>query len=960
MQHGFELFEERTIPEQKNTLAKVWVHKKTGARVLSCSNTDRNKVFGVTFRTPVSNSTGVPHILEHSVLCGSQKYPTKEPFVELLKSSLQTFLNAFTYPDKTCYPVASTNLQDFYNLMDVYLDAVFYPHITEDIFKQEGWHIEAYEMNKALSFKGVVYNEMKGVYSSVDSILAEKSQNSIFPDITYALDSGGEPSTILTLSYEQFKNFHASYYHPSNARFFFWGDDNEDTRLRKLSEVLDAFEKQEIHSTILLQEHFDTPKNLEFAYQSELEDNATFVTFNWLLPETTDVEVNFALEILDFILLGMPGSPLRKALIDSELGTDLTGGGLHNDLRQMYFSIGLKEIQKDDVTKIEQCIFDCLKKLVQEGIEQKYIDAAFNNIEFSLRENNTSHFPVGLAVMVRCLTTWLYDASPFLLLEFEHILTSLKTKKSDYYVHLLQKYFLDNSSRSTVVLVPDATLEEKKEKEEALYIESIEKTLSREEKKAYIEETQRFLEKQALPDSPEALASIPVLSLQDINRKEKEDIYITDSIHFNPLDTSGVLYATFYLSLHRIRTEDLPLLSLFSRALLEMGTTTKEYTDLGIEISSSLGDLDIDPSFFVEYTNYTVIPTLAIDLKTTYSHVEKAQDLIIDILSNPQFNNKERFLKILLEEKARAEQSLIPSGHSTVLSRLFAHCSYLGRIEESISGVTNLQFLRKLINDVSTNWDAVLSQLQEIHSRIVVRNDLLINTTAEEIFYIQTKDFAMNIKNALSLSSYPIENLFPEMLPYHNEAFITTAQVNYMGKAANLYDLGYTYHGSVIPICKHLRMNYLWEKVRVQGGAYGVFIICNQATGFFAEVSYRDPNTKETLAIFDNTTTYLQKLSLSEKELERAIIGAIGSVDTYLLPDAKGKQAFIRYLTKETLEMRQTIRDQIFSTTIADFKRFGEILSVAKEKSIVVALGGTALKNMAQENNYTCTFLDKK
>ena len=392
---AFELIEKREIRELK-TEARLYRHRKTGAEILSMISDDENKVFGITFRTPPFDSTGVAHILEHSVLCGSRKYPVKEPFVELLKGSLQTFLNAFTYPDKTCYPVASQNLQDFYNLMDVYLDAVFYPRITPAIFQQEGWHFELEKKEAEMVFKGVVFNEMKGAYSSPDNVLSEYSLQSLFPDNAYGLDSGGDPKQIPNLTYEQFYAFHERYYHPSNARIFFYGDDDPEERLHRLEAVLKAFEPVSVDSNVQLQLPFDKPWKRVHPYMAGEADGTNprgMITVNWLLEETTRVDINFSLRILEYILLGMPASPLRKALIDSGLGEDLTGGGLETELRQMYFSTGLKGIETENAQKIEDLILDTLKSLSLSGIDPHTVAAALNTIEFRLRENNTGSFP---------------------------------------------------------------------------------------------------------------------------------------------------------------------------------------------------------------------------------------------------------------------------------------------------------------------------------------------------------------------------------------------------------------------------------------------------------------------------------------------------------------------------------------------------------------------------------------
>ncbi len=420
--HGFKKVGERRIHELK-TEAALFRHVKTGTELLSLSNDDENKVFGITFRTPAGDSTGLPHILEHSVLCGSRKYPVKEPFVELLKGSLQTFLNAMTYPDKTCYPLASQNVQDFYNLIDVYLDAVFYPRLTPMILQQEGWHLELEKAEDPLIYKGIVFNEMKGVYSSPDSLLSEHSQQSLFPDNTYGFDSGGNPKEIPNLTFKKFKAFHKKHYHPSNARIYFYGDDDPEKRLHLVDDYLKDFERLDIDSTIELQQPFERPRELTRSYPAgEGEGSKGMVTLNWLLNEGTDGEANLAFHVLEYILLGMPGSPLRKALIDSNLGEDLAGGGLSSELRQMYFSTGLKGIEMKETGKMVHLIQETLFRLAKEGIDPDTVEAALNTIEFSLRENNTGAYPRGLGQMLRALNSWLYDKDPLTLIAFETLL----------------------------------------------------------------------------------------------------------------------------------------------------------------------------------------------------------------------------------------------------------------------------------------------------------------------------------------------------------------------------------------------------------------------------------------------------------------------------------------------------------------------------------------------------------
>ncbi len=428
--HGFELLRDEQIDEI-NTRARIWRHVKSGAELLSLENDDENKVFGISFSTPPADSTGVAHIMEHAVLGGSQKYQVKEPFVELVKGSLNTFLNAMTFSDKTIYPVASTNLQDFYNLVDVYLDAVFFPLITPNHLQQEGWHYELDKLDDPLKYKGVVFNEMKGVYSAPDSLLQRYSQQTLFPDNTYQYDSGGDPAAIPDLTYEQFKAFHDDYYQPSNSLIFMYGDDDPQERLRLLDEYLSQFEAIEVDSSVSLQTPFMEPRRFSYPYTVEAnQDNGqkpkAMVQVNWMLPEFEDPNLVMALSVLSYALVSTPASPLRKALIDSGLGEDVTGGGLSTYTRQMTFSIGMKGIEVGDEGKVESLIIDTLKQLAEDGIEPDMVAAAVNTIEFSLRENNTGSYPRGLSLMINSLNTWLHGRDPLLPMRYEAPLEALE------------------------------------------------------------------------------------------------------------------------------------------------------------------------------------------------------------------------------------------------------------------------------------------------------------------------------------------------------------------------------------------------------------------------------------------------------------------------------------------------------------------------------------------------------
>ncbi|MBW2204198.1 MAG: insulinase family protein, partial [Deltaproteobacteria bacterium] len=815
--HGFQLLKEQEIKEFK-TLAKVYRHSKTGAQLLSLTTDDENKVFGITFRTPPSDSTGVAHILEHSVLCGSRKYPVKEPFVELLKGSLQTFLNAFTYPDKTCYPVASQNLQDFYNLIDVYLDAVFYPRIARSIFQQEGWHFELENTDDPLSYKGVVFNEMKGAYSSPDNLLSEYSLQSLFPDNAYGFDSGGDPKQIPGLTYEQFHSFHKRYYHPSNARIYFYGDDDQDERLRLVNDYLKEFDPIEIDSEMRLQTPFKESKRLlrPFMVGEDADtDPKGMVTLNWMLTETTDVEENFALHILEYILLGMPGSPLRKALIDSGLGEDIAGVGLENELRQSYFSTGLKGIDIKNADRIESLILETLSDLARSGIDPKTREAALNTIEFRLRENNTGNFPRGLSLMLRSLTTWLYDSDPLALLSFEGPLETIKSRvgtENAFFEDMIEQMLLSNPHRTTLILQPDANLRKKEEENEKDLLtktrSAIRSAMAREELEGLVDNTKELKRLQGTPDPPEALASIPMLKLEDLDRQNKIIPLACSEeggtkILFHDLLTSGITYVDLGFNLRCLPPEYLSYLPLFGRALVEMGTEKEDFVTLTQRISRKTGGLR--PQSFTSNVkdSHKSAAWLFLRGKGMSGQIEDLINIVQDVLLTVKLDNRERFRQMVMEEKARVEQNLVSAGHQVVNLRLRAHFSEAHWAAEQMSGISYLFFVRKLALAVDEDWSGVLDVLREMHKILLNRKAMIANITVDQQGWALVELRLKDLFEALPKGPVP-EPVWPAGDDPLFEGMTIPSQVNYVGKGADLYSLGYRFHGSALVITRYL------------------------------------------------------------------------------------------------------------------------------------------------------------
>ncbi len=946
--YGFDLLRDQEIPEL-HTYARLWRHSQTGAELLSLENDDDNKVFGISFRTPPDDSTGVAHILEHCVLCGSRKYPLKKPFVELLKGSLKTFLNAFTYPDKTCYPVASQNLQDFYNLIDVYLDAVFYPRLTRSIFEQEAWHYELTHPDDPLVFKGVVFNEMKGAYASPERLISEYSRRSLFPDTTYGVSSGGDPQYIPDLTYAQLTGFHRAFYHPSNARIFFSGNDDPAERLRRLDAYLSAFQHQAVASDIPLQPYFDTPRWFTQPYSVDPDGNDTkkaMTTVNWLLNETTDAQIVLGLNILTYILVATPASPLRKALIDSGLGDDLIGGGLSDSLRQAYFSTGLKGIAIEDAPRVEALIMQTLADLVEGGIEADMVAAALNTIEFRLRENNPGAYPRGLILMLRALDTWLYDGDPFDALAFAAPLEAIKTRVASgerYFENLIASSLLHNPHRTTMVLQPDPALRQREVAAEQDRLAQVRATLSQADIQAVIENTQQLKQAQETPDPPEILATMPMLTLADIDRHQKEIARTVEeqagvTVLRHDLITNGILYLDVGFNLDALPQELVAYVPLFGQALLGMGTEREDFVQVSQRIGRTTGGI-YSHAFSSATRDISDSATwLFLRGKAVITHVEDLLNILRDVLLTVRLDNPERFRQIVLKARAGKEAGIIPSGHAYVGTRLRAHFNRADWVGEQMSGISQLFFLRELEQAVNHDWPTVLAKLEQIRQILVNREAMLCNVTVDGQSW---ESIAPTLSTFLSnLPSAPRQPALWTPAPeLSDEGLTIPSGVNYVGKAANLYELGYHYHGSVKVITKYLRNTWLWEKVRIQGGAYGSFCGFDRHSGILTFTSYRDPNVQPTLDVYNQAGSFLRDLQLSETERTRAIIGTISDVDAYQLPDAQGYTSLIRYVIGETDATLQQRRDEILATTTADFHTFADVLDRVRQHGRIAVLG---------------------
>jgi Zn-dependent M16 (insulinase) family peptidase len=943
----FKLMQERDIPELC-THARLFRHEPTGAEICSLENDDENKVFGITFRTPPPDSTGLPHIMEHAVLAGSEKYPARDPFIELMKGSLATFVNAMTFPDMTTYPIASQNVQDFYNLIDVYVDAVLHPLITRQTLMQEGWHYELENLDAPLTYKGVVFNEMKGAYSAPEGLLSKYSTEALFPDHPYGRDSGGDPRNIPDLTYEQFKAFHDIYYHPSNAKIFFYGNDDPEERLRRVSTYLKGFQAITIDSAIPLQLRFQEPKWLEYPYNASVDENERkgMITVNWMLTEASDPLVALSLAILNHILIGTPASPLRKALIGSGLGEDLAGDGLETYLRQNSYSVGLKGIAPEEAGKVEALVLGTLTNLAREGIDPETIEASLNTVEFHLRENNTGQFPRGLVLMLRALSNWLHGSDPFARLAFEAPLSTIKSHLDSgehYFEDMIQNLWLENPHRVTLLLRPDPQLHLREQATETERLLNERKGMNDDQILQVFEAMHELRIRQETPESPEVLAKIPTLLLEDLEQKNKvipiQEMVIGGSkLLVHDIFTNGIVYLDMGFDLRFIPQDLLPLVHLFGRALVEIGTQKEDFVRLSQRIGRSTGG--IQTATFISAVNHSKESTawLLLRGKATLDQVGELFDILRDVLLTVKLDNVERFRQMVLEEKAELEASLTPAGTRFVNLRLRAHFDQAGWLAEQTSGISYLFFLRKLVEAVETDWPAVLNQLEGLRKLLVNRKGMLGNLTLDEPNWDTIMPRLAQFYKAIPEQPFRSEIWIPT-IPQANEGLTIPAKVNFVGKAANLYELGYHLHGSVSVITNYLRTTWLYERVRLQGGAYGGTCVFDHRSGVFSFLSYRDPNLLGTLENYAGSGGFLSTLDLNQAELTKSIIGAIGDIDTYMLPDAKGFTSMVRLLTQESDEERQKRREQVLGTTQADFCAFGALLQALNPTGLVVVMG---------------------
>lgn len=953
----YEILDEHRVEDVQSD-GFILRHKKSGARIAILSNNDDNKVFYIGFRTPPEDETGVPHIIEHTTLCGSKKFPVKDPFIELAKGSLNTFLNAMTYPDKTVYPVASCNDQDFKNLMDVYLDAVFNPNITkyEEIFKQEGWHYELTGKDDELKINGVVYNEMKGAYSSPDEVLSSQIYRSLFPDNTYSKDSGGNPEYIPKLTYEAYLDFYHKYYHPSNSYIYLYGDMDVVERLEWLDkEYLSLYDYKKVNSEINKQPAFDEIKNVEAQYSITMDDsqeNKTYLSYNRVVGDSLDEMLYQAFDVLDYALVSSPGAPVKQALIDAGIGDDVYGS-YDAGILQPVFSFVAKNANASQADEFESIIENTLKEVVKTGINKEALLAGINSSEFKFREADFGQFPKGLLFGLNCLDSWLFDdMKPFIHLECLGTFAKLrKAVDTDYFEKLIQEYLLDNTHGSSVTVKPKRGLGNEREEALAKELSDYKASLSDEEIKKLIEDTEHLKKYQEEPSSDEDLRKLPMLTRADMKKNAMpfsniEDELLDVKVVRHDIESNGIDYISFLFDAGDFAQSELGYLGFFTNALGLVSTEKYSYTDLANATNIYTGGISTGTASHPDIKDRNnFVFKLEVKLKVLEKNLDKALELMEQMLLSSDFTDTKRLGELVAQIKARLQANLSSSGHLVAAMRSMSSFSRYALYQDELKGVAFYRSICRIEKELSESPKNVSDKLAAIAKKLFARNRMLISFTGNNEAYGNAKPSLEKVIAGFNKMS-AIGNQAEVHFNTAKEAFIDASQIQYVAKTGDFICEGYEYTGALRLLRIILSYDYLWINVRVKGGAYGCMnTFLRSGESYF--VSYRDPNLSDTLDVYDRIPEYIKSFSPDERDMTKYIIGTFSALDTPMNPEAKGSRSLSAYLEGITYEQIQKERNEILNAQPEDIRRLADLVEAVLKKDSICVIGN---ENMIKES----------
>lgn len=953
----YEILDEHRVEDVQSD-GFILRHKKSGARIAILSNNDDNKVFYIGFRTPPEDETGVPHIIEHTTLCGSKKFPVKDPFIELAKGSLNTFLNAMTYPDKTVYPVASCNDQDFKNLMDVYLDAVFNPNITkyEEIFKQEGWHYELTGKDDELKINGVVYNEMKGAYSSPDEVLSSQIYRSLFPDNTYSKDSGGNPEYIPKLTYEAYLDFYHKYYHPSNSYIYLYGDMDVVERLEWLDkEYLSLYDYKKVNSEINKQPAFDEIKNVEAQYSITMDDsqeNKTYLSYNRVVGDSLDEMLYQAFDVLDYALVSSPGAPVRQALIDAGIGDDVYGS-YDAGILQPVFSFVAKNANASQADEFESIIESTLKEVVKTGINKEALLAGINSSEFKFREADFGQFPKGLLFGLNCLDSWLFDdMKPFIHLECLGTFAKLrKAVDTDYFEKLIQEYLLDNTHGSSVTVKPKRGLGNEREEALAKELSDYKASLSDEEIKKLIEDTEHLKKYQEEPSSDEDLRKLPMLTRADMKKNAMpfsniEDELLDVKVVRHDIESNGIDYISFLFDAGDFAQSELGYLGFFTNALGLVSTEKYSYTDLANATNIYTGGISTGTASHPDIKDRNnFVFKFEVKLKVLEKNLDKALELMEQMLLSSDFTDTKRLGELVAQIKARLQANLSSSGHLVAAMRSMSSFSRYALYQDELKGIAFYRSICRIEKELSESPKSVSDKLAAIARKLFARNRMLISFTGNNEAYCNAKPSLEKVIAGFDKMS-AVGNQAEVHFNTAKEAFIDASQIQYVAKTGDFICEGYEYTGALRLLRIILSYDYLWINVRVKGGAYGCMnTFLRSGESYF--VSYRDPNLSDTLDVYDRIPEYIKSFSPDERDMTKYIIGTFSALDTPMNPEAKGSRSLSAYLEGITYEQIQKERNEILNAQPEDIRRLADLVEAVLKKDSICVIGN---ENMIKES----------
>lgn len=953
----YEILDEHRVEDVQSD-GFILRHKKSGARIAILSNNDDNKVFYIGFRTPPEDETGVPHIIEHTTLCGSKKFPVKDPFIELAKGSLNTFLNAMTYPDKTVYPVASCNDQDFKNLMDVYLDAVFNPNITkyEEIFKQEGWHYELTGKDDELKINGVVYNEMKGAYSSPDEVLSSQIYRSLFPDNTYSKDSGGNPEYIPKLTYEAYLDFYHKYYHPSNSYIYLYGDMDVVERLEWLDkEYLSLYDYKKVNSEINKQPAFDEIKNVEAQYSITMDDsqeNKTYLSYNRVVGDSLDEMLYQAFDVLDYALVSSPGAPVKQALIDAGIGDDVYGS-YDAGILQPVFSFVAKNANASQADEFESIIENTLKEVVKTGINKEALLAGINSSEFKFREADFGQFPKGLLFGLNCLDSWLFDdMKPFIHLECLGTFAKLrKAVDTDYFEKLIQEYLLDNTHGSSVTVKPKRGLGNEREEALAKELSDYKASLSDEEIKKLIEDTEHLKKYQEEPSSDEDLRKLPMLTRADMKKNAMPFSNIEDELWDvkvvrHDIESNGIDYISFLFDAGDFAQSELGYLGFFTNALGLVSTEKYSYTDLANATNIYTGGISTGTASHPDIKDRNnFVFKFEVKLKVLEKNLDKALELMEQMLLSSDFTDTKRLGELVAQIKARLQANLSSSGHLVAAMRSMSSFSRYALYQDELKGVAFYRSICRIEKELSESPKSVSDKLAAIAKKLFARNRMLISFTGNNEAYGNAKPSLEKVIAGFNKMS-AVGNQAEVHFNTAKEAFIDASQIQYVAKTGDFICEGYEYTGALRLLRIILSYDYLWINVRVKGGAYGCMnTFLRSGESYF--VSYRDPNLSDTLDVYDRIPEYIKSFSPDERDMTKYIIGTFSALDTPMNPEAKGSRSLSAYLEGITYEQIQKERNEILNAQPEDIRRLADLVEAVLKKDSICVIGN---ENMIKES----------